>query len=65
MNKHRKWATLQNQEQKTATLRMALFPESAEVIFVHPEMWVVSLISEISTPERCPLLTALSSPLSG
>ncbi|RXW19710.1 hypothetical protein EST38_g6148 [Candolleomyces aberdarensis] len=40
MNKHRKWATLQNQEQKTATLRMALFPESAEVIFVHPEMWV-------------------------
>jgi hypothetical protein len=41
MNMHRKWATLQTPEQKTATLRMALFPESAEVIFVHPELWVV------------------------
>lgn len=40
MNMHRKWATLQTREQKVATLRMALFPENAEVIFVHPEIWV-------------------------
>ncbi|KAF6751693.1 MoaB/Mog domain-containing protein [Ephemerocybe angulata] len=40
MNKHRKWATLQTPEQKEATLRMALFPANAEVIFVDPEIWV-------------------------
>lgn len=49
MNMHRKWATLQTPEQKAATLRMALFPQSAEVLFVHPELWVVSTLSVQST----------------
>lgn len=40
MNQHRKWATSQTPEQKTATLRMALFPANSEAIFVDPEIWV-------------------------
>lgn len=29
-----------NEEQKLARLRMALFPEGAERLFVKPELWV-------------------------
>lgn len=43
MSKHR-WASLaeQTEEQRTARERMALFPERAEVIFIAPDIWVVS-----------------------
>ncbi|KAI0080398.1 Molybdopterin binding protein [Panus rudis PR-1116 ss-1] len=41
MSKHR-WASLaqQNEEQRIARERMALFPDKAEVLFVQPEIWV-------------------------
>lgn len=39
MNKNPKWT--QNPEQLAATHRMALFPESAEVIYVEKDVWVV------------------------
>jgi molybdopterin-biosynthesis enzyme MoeA-like protein len=42
MNKNnRKWVGTQNPEQLAATHRMALFPESAEVIYVEKDVWVV------------------------
>jgi molybdopterin-biosynthesis enzyme MoeA-like protein len=41
MNKHRRWIGTQNTEQRAATLRMALFPEKAEVLFVAEDIWVV------------------------
>ena len=42
----RKRADLQNQtaEQRAARDRMALFPAKAEVLFVAPDVWVVSTI---------------------
>jgi hypothetical protein len=43
MNQYRNWALTQTEEQKAAQHRMALFPETAEVIYVDPEIWVVSL----------------------
>ncbi|KAK7683820.1 hypothetical protein QCA50_013196 [Cerrena zonata] len=41
MSKHR-WASLaqQNEEQRIARERMALFPDQAEVIFIAPDIWV-------------------------
>lgn len=33
-----------NPEQMTATLRMALFPEDSEVLFVSEDIWVVLVI---------------------
>ncbi|KAI0795494.1 MoaB/Mog domain-containing protein [Abortiporus biennis] len=41
MSKYR-WASLaqQNEEQRTARERMALFPDKAEVLFVAPDLWV-------------------------
>ena len=41
MSTNRKWVASQNPEQLAATLRMALFPESAEVLFVDKDVWVV------------------------
>ena len=41
MYKNRKWVGTQNSEQLAATHRMALFPESAEVIYVEKDVWVV------------------------
>jgi len=43
MSKQRKWIGTQTAEQRAATLRMALFPENAEVLFVGEDIWVVSL----------------------
>lgn len=40
MSKYRKWIGIQNPQQLAATHRMALFPESAEVIFVEKDVWV-------------------------
>ena len=41
MNRNPKWVGTQNPEQLAATHRMALFPESAEVIYVEKDVWVV------------------------
>lgn len=38
--------------QEEATLRMALFPVDAEVLFVAPEMWVVSLPARSQTTQE-------------
>jgi len=40
MYKSRPWIANMEEEQKTATRRMALFPENAEVIFVGKDIWV-------------------------
>jgi molybdopterin-biosynthesis enzyme MoeA-like protein len=40
--KHRSWVHTQNEEQKRARERMALFPANAELIFVARDIWVVS-----------------------
>lgn len=40
--KHRSWAQTQNEEQKRARERMALFPANAELLFVARDIWVVS-----------------------
>jgi hypothetical protein len=42
MNKSRPWAATQNDDQKTATKRMALFPDRAEVLFIASDIWVVN-----------------------
>ena len=38
-----RWSDIekQNEEQRTARMRMALFPADAEVLFTDTEMWVV------------------------
>jgi hypothetical protein len=40
--KHGSWAHTQNEEQKRARERMALFPANAELFFVARDLWVVS-----------------------
>ncbi|KAF9526666.1 MoaB/Mog domain-containing protein [Crepidotus variabilis] len=40
MSKHRSWVGRQNKQQRAATLRMALFPHKAEVLFVGEDIWV-------------------------
>ena len=40
--KHRSWVRVQNEEQKRARERMALFPANAELFFVEKDIWVVS-----------------------
>ncbi|GAA5915607.1 hypothetical protein JCM8208_001218 [Rhodotorula glutinis] len=40
MGKHRYNMDEQTEEQKTARLRMALFPKAAEVLFVQEDLWV-------------------------
>jgi len=40
--KHRSWVHTQNEEQKRARERMALFPANAELLFVARDIWVVS-----------------------
>ena len=42
MSKHRSWLHTQNEEQRRARERMALFPADAEVLFVASDIWVVS-----------------------
>jgi len=42
LGKHRSWVHTQNEEQKRARERMALFPANAETLFVASDMWVVS-----------------------
>jgi hypothetical protein len=42
LSKHRSWIHTQNQEQRSARQRMALFPANAEALFVARDMWVVS-----------------------
>lgn len=37
--------THQNEEQRTARKRMALFPHTAEVLFVSPDIWVVRTLT--------------------
>lgn len=37
--------TQQNEEQRIARKRMALFPHAAEVLFVAPDVWVVRVPS--------------------
>jgi len=40
LSKHRSWIHTQNQEQRSARQRMALFPANAETLFVARDMWV-------------------------
>ena len=40
--KHWPWVHTQNEEQKCARERMALFPANAETLFVARDIWVVS-----------------------
>ena len=40
----------QTEEQKTARLRMALFPKGADVLFVHEELYVVSILDRDQSP---------------
>jgi molybdopterin-biosynthesis enzyme MoeA-like protein len=40
--KHGSWVHTQNEEQKRARERMALFPANAELFFVARDLWVVS-----------------------
>lgn len=42
MSKHRSWLHTQNDEQRHARERMALFPANAEALFVASDIWVVS-----------------------
>lgn len=51
MTRHRPWPSQQTSEQLEATMRMALFPDQAEVIFVGSDLWVVRFIF-ISTIRR-------------
>jgi molybdopterin-biosynthesis enzyme MoeA-like protein len=46
--KHRSWVQTQNEEQKRARERMALFPANAELLFVARDIWVVS--NRLSVP---------------
>ena len=52
MTKHRPWVKQQNEEQRMATLRMALLPvgDVTEILFVSEDVWVVSL--PIENPSR-------------
>ncbi|KAA1471936.1 Molybdopterin binding protein [Dentipellis sp. KUC8613] len=40
MSKSRPWVAQQNEEQKKARERMALFPEKAEVLYIGKDIWV-------------------------
>ncbi|GLB39816.1 putative probable molybdopterin binding domain containing protein [Lyophyllum shimeji] len=40
LSKHRKWTAHANAQQREAAMRMALFPEHAEVIFIGEDIWV-------------------------
>lgn len=44
MIKHRPDFAQQNEEQRTARERMALFPARAEVLYIAPDIWVVSVL---------------------
>jgi hypothetical protein len=41
-SKHRSWIHTQNEEQRRARERMALFPANAEALFIARDIWVVS-----------------------
>jgi len=40
LSRQRRWIGTQNEQQRAASRRMALFPDKAEVIFVAPDIWV-------------------------
>jgi hypothetical protein len=42
LTRHRSWIHTQNEEQRRARERMALFPANAETLFVAKDIWVVS-----------------------
>jgi len=48
--KHRSWVHTQNEEQKRARERMALFPANAELFFVARDIWVVSNYLSVLSP---------------
>jgi len=56
LSKHRSWIHTQNQEQRSARQRMALFPANAETLFVARDMWVVSNPSLVFPPPFVPRL---------
>lgn len=43
MSKQRSWIDTQNEEQRRARERMALFPANAETLFVASDIWVVRI----------------------
>jgi len=47
---HRSWVHTQNEEQKRARERMALFPANAELLFVARDIWVVSSSLSVLSP---------------
>ncbi|KAJ8472661.1 hypothetical protein ONZ45_g16574 [Pleurotus djamor] len=62
MIRHRPWAATQNEEQREATRRMALFPSDAEVLFVAKDIWVPVRMLTALTP-FLPLPPASERPL--
>jgi hypothetical protein len=54
LSKHRSWIHTQNQEQRRARQRMALFPANAETLFVARDMWVVSKHHSVALPPSSP-----------
>ena len=48
--KHGPWVHTQNEEQKRARERMALFPANAELFFVARDLWVVSHHLSVLSP---------------
>jgi hypothetical protein len=56
--KHRSWVHTQNEEQKRARERMALFPSNAEMLFIARDIWVVS--NRFVCPFLSPLFDEMS-----
>jgi len=54
LSKHRSWIHTQDQEQRSARQRMALFPANAETLFVARDMWVVSTTIQSPPPPPPP-----------
>lgn len=52
MSKHRVDVQKQTEDQTTARKRMALFPEGAEALFVHKDLWVVCLLRAFPKSEE-------------
>ena len=51
MEMRHRWPDIekQNEEQRTARMRMALFPDKAEVLYVDSEIWVVRTYLAVHT----------------
>ncbi|CDO70069.1 hypothetical protein BN946_scf184601.g22 [Trametes cinnabarina] len=54
MTRHRTDIAQQTPEQRAARERMALFPAKAEVLFIAPDIWVVSALSRAVPCARAP-----------